>query len=184
MKPFILFLLTLSLFIGESQAQKQKCKDCIEWSQNRKLAWSDFKGRPNKISRNEALTDSGISIGLKCDSRASEVTIECFFDRSKSWAKNNRTDYLLAHEQLHFDITELFARKLRKQIAKLGNDCKKLNNHSEIYYNQNHKELVAYQLAYDADSNHSLNNEKQAYWEERIARELEKLKPYASLANN
>lgn len=184
MKPFLLSILTLFLFSGVSHGQNQKCQDCIEWSEDRKLKWSDFKGKPNKLSRNEALTDSGMSIGLKCDDRTSEVTIGCFFDRSKSWAKDDRTDYLLAHEQLHFDITELFVRKLRKQIAKLGNDCQKLNDHIETYYNENYKEFVQYQHDYDSESNHSLNKEKQAYWEKKVARELEELKSYASLASN
>lgn len=184
MKPFLLSILALFLFSGVSHGQNQKCKDCIEWSEDRKLKWSDFKGKPKNLSRNEALTDSGMSIGLKCDDRTSEVSIGCFFDRKGSWAKDDRTDYLLAHEQLHFDITELFVRKLRKQIAKLGNDCKKLNDHIEKYYNQNYKEFVAYQNAYDSESNHSLNKEKQAYWEKKVARELEELKSYASLASN
>ncbi|MDC0304158.1 hypothetical protein OAL15_04010, partial [Flavobacteriales bacterium] len=59
-----------------------------------------------------------------------------------------------------------------------------LNNHSEMYYNQNHKELVSYQLAYDLESNHSLNKEKQAYWEKKVARELKQLKLYASMTSN
>lgn len=184
MKPFLLSILTLFLIAGQGQAQNKQCKDCIEWSGERKLKWSDFKGKPNRLSRNEALTDSGMSIGLKCDDRSSEVTINCFFDRNGSWAKDDRTPYLLAHEQLHFDITELFVRKLRKQIDKLGNDCKKLNEHIEEFYNENYKEFVQYQNDYDSESNHSLNKEKQAFWENKVARELEELKSYASLASN
>ncbi|MFT6027387.1 MAG: hypothetical protein ACI8P5_001649, partial [Bacteroidia bacterium] len=76
-------------------------------------------------------------------------------------------------------------RKLRKQIDKLGDDCQKLNDYIEEYYNKNYKAFVAYQHAYDSESRHSLNEEKQAYWEKKVARELEQLKPYASsLANN
>jgi hypothetical protein len=184
MKPILLTTLSL-LFVSANGFAQKKCEHCIEWDENRKLTWSDFRGKPNKISRNEALTDSGMSIGLECNEQTSEVTIECFFDPKKSWSKNEKSDYLLAHEQLHFDITELFVRKLRKQIDKLGDDCQKLNNYIEEYYNKNYKAFVAYQHAYDSESRHSLNKEKQAYWEKKVARELEQLKPYASsLANN
>ena len=184
MKLILLSTLSFLLFSANGFAQK-KCGHCLEWNEKRKLTWSDFKGKPNKLSRNEALTDSGMSIGLSCDDKNSEVTIECFFDPKKSWVKNGKSDYLLAHEQLHFDITELFVRKLRRKIDQLGNDCQKLNDYIEEYYNNNYNAFVAYQHAYDSESKHSLNKEKQAYWEKKVARELEQLKPYASsLANN
>ena len=184
MKLILLSTLTVLLYSASGFAQK-KCDHCIEWDKNRKLTWSDFKGKPNKLSRNEALTDSGMSIGLSCDGQSSEVTIECFFDPKQSWVKDEKSDYLLAHEQLHFDITELFVRKLRKQLDQIGNDCQELNDHIEEYYNKNYKAFVAYQHAYDSESRHSIDKEKQAYWEKKVARELEQLKPYASsLANN
>ncbi|MGB0918032.1 MAG: DUF922 domain-containing protein [Flavobacteriales bacterium] len=182
-----LFILSTFIFLlaTASGFAQNTCKHCLEWNENRKLTWADFKGKPNKLSRNEALTDSGMSIGLACDDNSSEVTIRCFFDPKKSWAKDERSEYLLAHEQLHFDITELFVRKLRKQIDKLGDDCDKLNKYIEKYYNENYKDFVKYQHAYDSESRHSIDKEKQAYWEKKVALELEQLKPYASsLANN
>ncbi|MDP6909549.1 MAG: hypothetical protein QF371_08585, partial [Flavobacteriales bacterium] len=112
-------LLTVSLFLAFGKivsAQAEKCRSCIEWQEERVLKWSDFKGKPNKLSKNEALTDSGIAISLTCDDEHSEVKVESFFNPYKSWSKNHTSDYLLEHEQLHFDITELFARKLRKQL--------------------------------------------------------------------
>lgn len=184
MKPLLFSILILFGSGTSAVGQQRECKDCIEWTEGRKLKWSDFKGRPNKLSRNEALTDSGMSIGLICNDQTSEVTIKCFFDRSKSWTKDRQSEYLLAHEQLHFDITELFVRKLRKELSKFNGDCKRLNAHIQDYYNRNYKEFVAYQNQYDRESEHSLDKEKQAYWEQKVAKELDELKPYASLANN
>jgi predicted secreted Zn-dependent protease len=124
-----------------------------------------------------------MSIELNCDDKTSEVVIKCFFNRNKSWTKEKKSDYLLEHEQLHFDITELFVRKLRKQLNDLGNNCKRLNSHIEHYYKENYKEFVAYQNAYDNETKHSLDTEKQKLWKEKIARELDRLKPFASLAS-
>lgn len=179
-------LLAASLFFSSSLfSQSNKCTDCISWSEDRKLEWSDFKGKPRKASPNEALTDSGMSIELKCDGTTAEAIIKCFFSPSKSWTKSTDSDYLLAHEQLHFDITELFVRKLRQKLAKHKGDCEALSKHIEAYYNSNYKEFVAYQDRYDSESKHSLNKEKQAYWEAKIKRELDELKAYSSsLASN
>ena len=175
----ILFSFLFILALGKNtDAQHRDCKDCIEWQEDRRLKWSDFKGTPKRLSPNAALTDSGMSIELRCDDNTSEVIIKCYFDRTKSWTKNSESAYLLAHEQLHFDITELFVRKLRKQLAGLGNDCRKLNDHVEKYYNENYKDYVAYQTAYDKETNHSINTEMQAHWDAKVAEELAELREF------
>ncbi len=181
----ILFTFIFILAFGEMTfPQAGKCKGCIEWQEERALKWSDFKGRPNRLSGNEAVTDSGIAISLECNGRYSEVKVESFFDPKGSWTKDHASDYLLAHEQLHFDITELFARKLRKQLQSLGNDCKRLNSHVEQFYNKNYKAYVRYQAAYDRESNHSINRKEQQRWQKKVNAELAELSQYALLANN
>jgi hypothetical protein len=182
---FIAFITSLLLLGNLAFSQSNKCADCIPWNENRKLEWSDFKGKPKKASPNEALTDSGMSIELKCDGTSAEAVIKCFFSPSKSWTKSTDSDYLLAHEQLHFDITELFVRKLRQKLDKHKGDCEALSKNIDAYYNSNYREFVAYQDRYDSESKHSLNKEKQAYWEAKIQRELDELKAYSSsLASN
>lgn len=166
------------------QAQPKDCANCIPWTEGYKLKWSDFKGKARKHSPNEALTDSGMSIELKCDGKTSKAVVKCYFNPNSSWTKSKDSDYLLGHEQLHFDITELFVRKLRKQLAKFGNDCEALSKHIEDYYQRNYKEFVAYQDRYDRESKHSLNEEKQKYWEDKVARELAELRDFATLASN
>lgn len=181
MKYVIISVITL--LIANVTLAQQKCAECIPWSAERKLTWDDFRGKPNKLSPNEALTDSGMSIELKCDGKTSEAVIKCFYNPKKSWTKSTDSEYLLRHEQLHFDITELFVRKLRKELSKFGDDCQKLNKSIESYYNSNYREYVNYQDRYDKESNHSLNKEKQAYWEQKVANELAELKEFASSAN-
>jgi len=177
----ILFSFLLLITISDDVlSQNRDCKDCISWNENRKLTWSDFKAAPKKLSPNAALTESGMSIELKCDGKTSEAVVKCYFTPDKSWTKDKQSAYLLRHEQLHFDITELFVRKLRLQLARFGNNCEALSKHIEEYYQRNYKEFVAYQAAYDQESEHSLNKEKQAYWEAKVARELAELKNLAS----
>ncbi|MFM1875876.1 MAG: hypothetical protein RL266_1613 [Bacteroidota bacterium] len=184
MKPFLFSLFVLFAMNDDIFSQNRECRDCIEWKEGHRLKWSDFKAAPKRLSPNAALTDSGMSIELKCDGKTSKAVVKCYFNPHKSWTKDTQSTYLLKHEQLHFDITELFVRKLRAQLAKFGNDCEALSKHIEEYYQRNYKEFVAYQDRYDRESEHSLNKEKQAYWEQKVARELDELKPYASLASN
>ncbi|MCF8465466.1 MAG: DUF922 domain-containing protein [Flavobacteriales bacterium] len=184
MKPILFSLITILAMGSTAQSQNNECKDCIPWNENRRLRWSDFKASPKKLSPNEALTESGMSIELNCDGKTSTAVVKCYFNPHKSWTKDKESVQLLSHEQLHFDITELFVRRLRKQLAVFGNDCDKLSKHIQEYYDRNYKDFVAYQDDYDRESQHSINTEKQAYWQQKVARELEELKPYASLAKN
>ncbi len=181
----ILFSFLLFIAIGDAAlSQNRECKDCIPWNENRRLKWSDFKASPKKLSPNEALTESGMSIELNCDGKISTAVVKSYFNPHKSWTKDKESAYLLSHEQLHFDITELFVRKLRKQLAIFENDCGKLSNHIQEYYDRNYKEFVAYQDAYDRESRHSIDTEKQVYWERKVERELNELRSYSSLAKN
>ena len=184
MRPILFSFILLIACSDAVLSQSRDCNDCIPWTESRKLNWTDFKADSKKLSPNAAVTDSGMSIQLKCDGKTSEAVVKCYFTPSKSWTKDKESSYLLRHEQLHFDITELFARKLRKQLAVFGNDCNKLSKHIQEYYDRNYKEFVAYQDAYDLETEHSINKEKQAFWEAKVERELEELRPYSSFANN
>ncbi len=178
---FILFLLATNTNFG----QPRNCKDCVAWSETRPLRWSDFKGTPKRLSPNAAMTDSGMSIELKCDGRSSKAVVRSYFNPHSSWTKDNRSAELLKHEQLHFDITELFVRKLRRQLSVFENDCEQLSKHIQEYYDSNYKEFVAYQDQYDKETEHSIDKAMQREWEEKVSQELEELKPYAStFANN
>ena len=184
MRSLLVLMMIAAFAIANADAQPKDCANCIPWTVNRKLKWSDFQGKPKQLSPNEALTDSGMSIELKCDGTTSKAVVRCYFNPNSSWTKSTDSDHLLRHEQLHFDITELFVRKLRKQLAKFGDDCEALAKHIDEYYKRNYKEFVAYQDQYDHETQHSLDKEKQAYWEEKVARELAELNSYASLASN
>ena len=94
----------------------------LAWNENRQLAWDDFQSKDIPISSKAAATTfCGISYLLNSSTKkftARQVKIEAFFVPSKSWAhKDHKTDFVLMHEQSHFDIAELFARRFRKLIS-------------------------------------------------------------------
>jgi hypothetical protein len=154
-------------------------KSFIDWSPTQKLTWEDFKAPPDMNCRNAALTASAIQFNFTYDGQL-KYTITCQFDKNKSWGKV-KTDYILSHEQGHFDITEIFARKLNKSLAEytVGN-VKSLNKDLNKIYESTMHQLNNMQNVYDSETNFSINKEKQAEWLEKINKELKDLNNYAN----
>ena len=108
---FLLFFFLTSLF-GFSL----KKSSTISWKKLSQLEWDDFKAKPNKASSFKALTASAVSFGISYENSTVTIEITNEFDPKKSWTKVREEGSLLNHQRLHFDISELFARGLRKKI--------------------------------------------------------------------
>ena len=176
MKSYL--LLPFLVFIGlNSFAQS---KDTIYWNINRKLTWEDFKGRPDKTTNLLAMTQAGIGYEVACNNGELKLKIYCYFNAKKSWTKETDSDDLLRHEQLHFDITELYTRQLRKKLSEVTDPCGKDIKELDKAYSNIFKACSDRQNDYDRESEHSLNDEQQKMWEEKIALELKALEKFAS----
>jgi len=168
-----LILIPLFLF-GFTNAQ-----DKIFWDKNRKLEWADFqsKYRPN-TSNAAATTFCGISYLLNSSTKkfsAKQVKIESFFIPSKSWAHlEHKTDLVLMHEQSHFDIAELFARRFRKIISDKTMDAKSLQQ----FYTEIYDDYKDYQQDYETVTNHGRIREKQLEYSAKIDAEIESLSDF------
>ncbi len=158
-------------------------KDRIKWDADRPLKWSDFKGTPDPNSEYGALTYSGFrySYQYKSGPEGTEVLfdVETFFDKNSSWVRKE-TDALLRHEQIHFDITELHARRLRKALRayKVKGSETFEEDIKEIAAKVN-RERDEMQNLYDSETNHSLNTEEQRKWEGKVAKLLQSHKRFA-----
>lgn len=158
----------------------------MSWTASYKLTWDDFKGKPNNNVGSVAITASGISFGYSIKENNNSIVdfnteVSANFFPEKSWYKKELANaHILNHEQLHFDITELFARKFRKELERLKpeNGIKKTFNHINRTIN---KELDAMQDLYDTETNHSINVEAQTKWQVYINEELDKLSQYKSV---
>ncbi|GMN08269.1 hypothetical protein MTsPCn5_36580 [Croceitalea sp. MTPC5] len=157
----------------------QKLEETLAWSWERRLTWNDFKGRVPPDAVPAATTASGISYKYSANLLHHEVdldfTVDAFFYPDESWYKPEVCDDLiLSHEQLHFDISELFARKMR---LKLERTAFTENVKSEIrkIYKETLKELSDFQDQYDWETNFSRNTKAQLEWNSRIAEALSRL---------
>ncbi len=158
----------------------------MSWNEAKKLTWKDFQSSPDPNSEAVALTASGITFGYSLKTTSSNhivdfsVSVESHFYPKKSWYLRDRANnYILAHEQLHFDITELYARKFREQLTKVKVN-QNLKSELKALHKTINKSLNETQKKYDAQSNHSINVEVQKQWELLIHSELKKLDQYKS----
>jgi predicted secreted Zn-dependent protease len=108
-----------------------------------------------------------------------KYSITCVFDKNSSWGRI-KTDYILAHEQAHFDIAELYARTLYKQIKAYTFNSSTAQQDVPAMYRKIMKELSEKQQEYDRETDYSRNKEEQAAWLIKIRKELNDLIGYAN----
>ena len=174
----ILFMCcSTNVFKKGNRPHLNKDDDRILWSNKRKSVWDDFKGIPDSSSTNTvALTCYEISITNNyLENDIPKYTLECYFIKSKSWTRVN-DDYTLAHERLHFDIAELFTRKIRKAFDSLNvKKVKKVEIYNDMYAFYGEK-CDKYQNLYDNQV--YFNDNQQLQWIKKVDVELAKLKKY------
>ena len=153
--------------------------DVIEWNATRKLKWDDFKGPPDAASPNAALTISAITIDFGYDESGFEYSIRCSFDKSRSWVRIRNNEVLL-HEQGHFDIAELYARKLNKQMKEYKYNVKTASDDLNKIYETVMKQHQEAQNTYDQETDYSRNRPKQEEWQRTIAADLASLQAFAA----
>ena len=150
--------------------------ELVLWTPGKKLTWSDFKGKPAKISNAAAITASGITYSFSAqgtkDRMELNFKVETHFYPNKSWYKPKLANpMILSHEQLHFDISEVYARKLRYILAKTTFTSNAKFEVKEIYKNIL-RELNDFQNQYDSETNFSRDTVQQLVWNEKIKKAL------------
>ncbi|CAD7815853.1 hypothetical protein CHRY9390_03051 [Chryseobacterium aquaeductus] len=159
----------------------------IEWKQDRKLVWSNFKSKINNQNGKDivAYTHCGWVYSVVKSSNpkgAATIKVETIFNEDKSWKDDKRiNDYVLNHEQKHFDIAEIYARKLRKEIADKIKTTSDYDKNFQTLYNRIIKDYRNFQALYDGVTEHGMNKEKQAEYDQTISNELEQLTNYRKL---
>ena len=155
----------------------------IPWSASRKLTWDDFKGTPDTHSSNAALTSSNINIEFSYDEKGFQYSIKCNFDKNRSWVRIKNSE-VLAHEQGHFDIAEIYARKLNKLLKGYHFNAKTASTDVNQLYENTMKQHRQTQTQYDQETDYSRNKTKQATWLQNLADELKSLEDFAHYQHN
>jgi hypothetical protein len=186
-KIFLLSLTLLLCLAGYSQKLekinvKKLKNDTLIWQKDSSLSRTDFKG---KVTKQYAGCCMSFLVIKPIETHGNMMfSVQAVFMKSKSGIVQN-SDYMLKHEQLHFDICELFARKLRqKMLATDFTKVKEIVPEIQNMYNKMSMELNKYQDKYDKDTNHGENPAKQKLWDDDIAKQLKDLDQFSSTTVN
>jgi hypothetical protein len=151
----------------------------IIWSES-KLTWQNFHGKMRKNEPFDAVTVSAISSQFSGSNNQLTFDVKAVFLPNDSKKKpKKQSNELLEHEQGHFDITEIFARKLRQTLQN-----KKFKKYDLIQkevnkaYNKNNLAWEKMQNQYDKDTDHSKNQTEQKEWNTKIQNTLTELRDF------
>ena len=148
------------------------------WNAARKLTWSDYKADPNPESDAAASTTTYLAIDYNISSTSFSYKIQSLFSKTRSWGLH-KTNYILSHEQAHFDIAEIFARKLNKGVSEYQFNKSTFQNDLNAIYKSVVDEKEKFQQQYDDETDYSRNKAKQEEWFKKIESELKQNKSWA-----
>jgi hypothetical protein len=150
----------------------------IQWSAIKRLTWNDYLASPSTSDDIAAITSTALGMDYHVRNNSITYNITCRFSKTKSWGRY-KTAYILQHEQGHFDITEIFARKLVKAVRDYKFDPRKYQVDLAKLYKKIMEEKEEFQQNYDEETDFSRNKAKQAEWLKKITEELAGLEEYA-----
>ncbi len=174
---------------NSSKRKEVNDKNIIPWDNNRKLKQTDFRAKRKKVS-GFAVATTASAFGYSITDNDGEITGNIyvqFYCKDSWWNPEFKNDEnrgeILIHEQLHFDICELYGRKLFKEVLRLRRhgdlDFDSITKLSERLENE-HSE---YQDKYDHETNHSINTVEQKKWNKRIKKQLEEFEEYSNYSS-
>lgn len=182
-----LIIFSSLLFTSAIFSQNFTTNDYKYWSSIDELDFIDFKKKSilDTLKTGKILAVSNITLDYFLD-ETDIINVIPVFNKKESYLSNSNyvsspedKENLLKHEQLHFDILELYARKIRKILIKNFKKTKEMNMKSFLKILETQMFLYfEFDDKYDNDTNHSLNNEEQEKWNNKIQDELYKLNRY------
>lgn len=153
------------------------------WDQHELLEWTDYVVDSQRSKRKYGFaTNANTSYQyfylpkeLNLDSCLNVLTV---FRKRTSWVNDTSSEELLEHERIHFDIGELYARKMRKQLH-----CLSAEHHTlkDVYtlLDSLFKEGSRYQDQYDRETFYGRSSSIQIHWRNRIDAELRQLEEFS-----
>jgi hypothetical protein len=120
----------------------------------------------------------------RVDGRLKTLRFEAFMDRDCSWWNPTNQDipYTLEHEQIHFAISEIAARKLNREAARLVKESvtratqkevvEELQGRVKKLLDDYNEEAIERNRDFDEDTSVGKNPPRQKQWRETVNREL------------
>jgi len=148
-----------------------------------------FKGKINIQHLNEmgdntqAVTVSNLTYAAAAiTDRSASIKVVAEFNPNESWTrypKMERQEIALDHEKRHFDITEIYARKIRKALATGQFTPRHFMDAMDNLFKDLTSQHRAEQKKYDHETMHSMDAAQQKKWNKWIDEQLEELSDYS-----
>jgi len=161
----------------------------IEYSPTIAFNWDMFKGKVNPehldaMGKNTgAVTVSSLSYKTEVRGTTAKVKISATFLPWESWTlypKLSHPEEALNHEKRHFEICEIYARKIRQAVSRTHFLHGHFNEELYAIFKKLSEEERREQSRYDLETEHSTNNAEQKKWDARIDAQLKTLSDYHS----
>ncbi len=179
MKPLLKFIITALCLLPVGLFGQSSSTDDLVWNASRKLTWADYKAKPDPESDAAASTTTLLTIEYNISNTSFSYKIKSHFSKNRSWGRH-KDAYILSHEQCHFDIAEIFARKLHREMSEYRFNTKTYQKELKKIYEKVTDEKEDLQNEYDRETRHSINREKQAEWLRKIERMLIEYEGYSN----
>jgi len=170
-----------------SSAYQTAAVDPIPWSASRKLDWRDFRAKaPGELQGARSMLKYSYSIGCRDDQLHADVTT--LFLPDQSWVAYRVVSSGLAsplglrHEQTHFDLKEVYTRRVRKMFGELASPCPRSDNELFAMAERVFQQEAAAQRLFEDETQAGTIEARQLDWEKRISADLESLSAFAAPA--
>ena len=157
------------------------CQDVIinGINKNRLLTWDDFTGKPDKSSLHDANTYWDLNYSFQRftfkedTAKITGFSVKLELNGKLSWIKQGKqTNYLLNHEQGHFDIGLICQTELMKQLNNTVFFKTDFQNKIQTVFANIYDRYIQLGIKYDEETNHSENQQSQDNWDAFFAKEL------------
>lgn len=143
----------------------------LEWG--RTISYEDFQSSPDEADTAAANISVSILLGYgNTQSNILRFKVVAVMDKDESWIKEGfRRPHILKHEQGHFDIAQIFARKLEAVLKKRSyrsTDVEVLTELYDDFLNQ----MNQVQVRYDEETRGGWDPVAQSKWRRFIEEEL------------
>jgi hypothetical protein len=153
-------------------------RGAVPWS-DRLLSWDDFAGKaPVDPGDRGAQTAYTIFHAVQCTGERFEFRVVAAMVPQDSWVVPSvRSDVALSartlrHEQTHFDLSEVHARRLRRHFSELYSPCGRSTAELDTLAGRFMKDEAEAQQRYDSETRHGRSADPQRAWDADVARQL------------
>ena len=160
-------------------------QDVVPWLPSRPLTWDDFRGSAPLGGVEGARTVYLLSYEWRCRGIDFSFAVKAVVLPSRSWVKPHvlttptESRRVLRHEQTHFNLTESYARRMRRFFKGLYNPCglveERLRDMAERFV----QDEGDAQRQYDEETGYGLKPQAQDRWDRDAVEALEQLAAFA-----